>query len=485
MKKKIQYKAFAVLAAAALFLLILPMLAAGLFAVPCADDFSYGAPAHLAYLETGSVTAALLAGAGKVAETYQSWQGSFSAVFLMAMQPAVFSESLYALTPAIMLAALLLGVFCFCSALLCGVFGMDKNACVTVACVICALCTQLVPSPVQGFYWYNGAVYYVLFFGLSLLWMALCIRSALRGGTVRLVFACVLAVLVGGGNYVTALSCSILGVSAAVLLRIKGTPLRKKALLPVLFLLISFAVSMAAPGNTGREASVYIRTGAVQAILRSFESGAVYGIKWLSLPLAGLMAFLAPILWKEAAASDFAFRYPLPVTLYSFCLFSAMFCPPLYAMGDIGELRLLNIIYFAYVMLVTLNLFYWLGWAAHRRGADGKRGGVRLCCAVCLAAAALVCCAVPARTMAYTSLSAIGLLRSGEGRAYHDCALRRYEILHDSSVRDAELEYFPSQPYLLYYDDIRDDPEDWHNIDMSHYYGKNTVRTVPKNPTGE
>ena len=76
---------------------------------------------------------------------------------------------------------------------------------------------------------------------------------------------------------------------------------------------------------------------------------------------------------------------------------------------------------------------------------------------------------------------ALSSLRSGEARAYHDAALRRFAVLNDDSVKEARIEPYPSQPYLLFYTDIVDDPEGWENIDMASFYGKDSVtfNTLP------
>ena len=54
-----------ILALSALLLLLIPLAALGSFAVPCADDYSYGAAAHLAYTRSGSIAGALAAGLEK------------------------------------------------------------------------------------------------------------------------------------------------------------------------------------------------------------------------------------------------------------------------------------------------------------------------------------------------------------------------------------------------------------------------------------
>ena len=152
-----------------------------------------------------------------------------------------------------------------------------------------------------------------------------------------------------------------------------------------------------------------------------------------------------------------------------------MFCPPLYAMGNAGDARLLNIIYFSYLLLLVVNLTYWLGWAAKRRQA-GRSHGLAPRPVLAATLLLLLCCGLSVlKGTGYTSLGALSTLLSGEAEQYHACAQRRFEQLRDSSTEDVRLERFPCQPYLLYFDDITEDPADWRNVDMSSYYGKNTV----------
>lgn len=472
-KSKITYRQLAVLAAAVLLLLAAVMIGAGRYAVPCADDFNYSARAHRAWVESGSVFAAVRAAAGTVGDMYRGWQGTFSAAFLMALQPAVFGEGLYVLTPVLMLTALLSGIFCLCLALLGGLFGAKKHLAVLSAACVGILCTQLVPSPVQSFYWYNGSVYYTFFYGVFLLSIALALGLAKRGGIWRMLLLCALCVFLGGGNYVTALSSAILAVGGIALLALLKNRGWRRLLLPTAFLLAAFALSAFAPGNAVRQAQMTDTPGPLEAVLLSFRMGAVYSLRWFSVPLLGVLLFLAPAFFREGKSLGFRFRCPALVSLFSYCLLSAMFCPPLYAMGDVGDKRLVNILYFAYVLLWVLNLFYWMGWLARR-----KRSPLRVPQGKALAAGVVLLLLGFGAGLflnSYSSLMALGLLRSGEGQAYYDCAQRRLELLQDPSISRVELEPYPVKPYLLFFDDITGDPEDWRNLSLSEYYGKESV----------
>lgn len=477
MKKKITYKLLLIALLAVLVLTLVPLLIIAGYNVPCADDFSYGAAVHLRYEETGSVFQAVLAAFGQVRDSYFSWQGTFSAIFLMALQPAVFGEQFYFIGTIIVLAALVGGMFYFCLRLFSGVFGLEKSLSGIIASVLSICCIQLVLSPVEGFFWYNGSVYYGFFYGLSLLAFGLGIQAVQKQGLWRWILLCLLAVILGGGNFVTALTCAIIAVCGVLLMALMKNKSWKKLLAPLGALLVAFCISMLAPGNAVRQAAVEHVPNAFQAIMASFEEGIRNGLRWVRLPLLGAMVFLLPLFWSCVGKSKFKFKYPALVTLFSYCLLSAMFCPSQYAMGGAGALRLVNIIYYAFVLLVIINEFYWLGWLSGRLAGRAPLGeGVSLPAVAAATLACLACCGLfVLRGGSFTSFVALSSLRSGEAREYYDCAQRRLEILKDDDIKDAQLESYPVCPYVLFFNDIETDPANWRNRDMSEYYDKDSV----------
>lgn len=476
MKGRISYKLIKYLLIAALILSLMPLLVLGFYAVPAADDFSYGAYAHLAFRESGSLLDAFSGALKKTVESYMSWQGTFSAIFLMALQPAVFSEGLYALTPFVMLAALIIGTFAFCRVFFSKLLGLERELGDIAAALILLISVQLMPSPVQGLYWFNGAVYYMFFHGLSLAACALAIALVKKGGMGKSLALCLMCLVLGGGNYVTALALSILAVAAIGLLALKKDRAWKKLLLPGVILFLSFALSIAAPGNAVRQAAQENTPGVIKAVLMSFENGIKYSVDWFSLPVAGMLLLFTVVLWPALTKTEHKFSMPLLLSVFSFCLFAAMFCPPIYAMGNVGDKRLLNMVWFAYLLLLTINLACWLGWLVQklkRTEVAKSLKAVPVLLSACILAA---CCAFSMlKGTGFAAVGALSTLASGEARAYHDSAVARFEILKDESIKDVQLEPFPVKPYLLYFDDISSDPSDWHNEDISTYYGKESV----------
>ncbi len=55
------------------------------------------------------------------------------------------------------------------------------------------------------------------------------------------------------------------------------------------------------------------------------------------------------------------------------------------------------------------------------------------------------------------------------------------------SAEEADLEVAPysEKPYLLFFDDITDDPENWKNMAVSAFYGKQTVKLNAYDPDVE
>lgn len=121
---------------------MVPLVILAAYCYPCADDFRFGLYPHLAFEQTGSVWAALAGAAREVHETYFDWQGTFSAVLLFALQPAVFGEGLYWLCPAVMLSALFWGaarMFRAGAKLFC----MPKGTAALACLVYLLVCTHL------------------------------------------------------------------------------------------------------------------------------------------------------------------------------------------------------------------------------------------------------------------------------------------------------------------------------------------------------
>ncbi len=475
--------------------LLIPIFMMANYNVPCVDDYNYGNLTHRTWEATGSVWEVLKTAAQQVQITYENWQGTFSAIFLMALQPAIWGDGFYILVPYIMLAALLGGTFFFCYTLFCKIFHATRIQCGIVSLVISAISLQMLPSPSQGFYWYNGSVFYTFFYGISLILYALVILY-LKNEKVwqigYLLGISLLCVLIGGSNYVTSLATVLLFIIGIAVLAVLKNRKWKALLISFFFLGAAFAINVIAPGNHVRKQAgfAYYRPSVPEAVLRSLRYAVSYLDEWITLPLLCLIIFLLPFLWRMASKAAFSFRYPLLVAAVSAAVWAAMFCPPVYAMGSPGATRLLNILFYALVLLIVLNLFYTMGWLQRKlresctpeheeqlKPAHGAArysgiflGGILFC---------FLCSCVLTPDITYTSSSALYSLVSGEAAQYHEEYLQRVSILEDDSQNQVSFPAYTVKPYTLFIADVEKDPDHYRNTYMAAYYDKEQITLQP------
>jgi len=219
---------------------------------------------------------------------------------------------------------------------------------------------------------------------------------------------------------------------------------------------------------------------AVAAILGSFKTALYYAAFWCRLPVLGGMLILGLFFWAVLPECQFCFRFPGLFLLWSYCLFSAMFCPTMYALGTAGPGRLQNIIFCSYLILLALNIFYWLGWLRQRRGGEAQVVGPRLLPMLGALALFPLLLAMSAVFRGGISLaSAYTALSHGQAATYYQEAQERLVILKDPSICVAELKPYSDPPYLLFFDDLYDDPDAWQNRDMANFYEKDKVILLP------
>lgn len=475
----------AVLAAAVFALSILPLLVIGLYDHPSLDDFTYSAQVMDVLRDGGSFFSAVGAAAQNVGRIYINWQGTYSAVFLFCFQPAVFGEQFYALTAPIMLANLIIGTAVFLRTLCGGCLGMRFSSVAILTCALLTLCIQCLPSPLQAFYWFNGSVFYTFFYGVMLLMFSGILRqlflSSPKKGWLSLVSVPFLAVALGGANLTTGLLCAVLLPCFCLytVLSRKQRPLYVRLWMygSTLLFLAGFAVNVMAPGNSVRQ-EYFDQPNAVQAVFSALRSACLFSMEWAQHPLVlPVMLFVTPLLYQAAAERKFSFPLPGLAPLLSVILVAVQLTPPAYAQGGTGPLRLKDIIFYSYILLLAFCIYYVCGWISHHllpmtnkelaRVAE-RFSKVKLWFYAGAVAAACVLLLVSPRLRTTTSVSAVLSLKNGEAQAYHQQITQRLELLNDPSMEDVFLEALPCTPYLLYRADL--DP-----AHTEEYYHKNSV----------
>lgn len=419
---------------------LIPVLVIGKYDYPSADDFSMGLGTRLVYEATGS----LFAVAGKIlsetARYYRTWIGYFTSCLFTTVSPATFGEAWYALTPAVILLALHVGVAVFFYALMEKALGMNRyvRRCMTVLALF--LMVQRMPEGslrVEAFYWYSGAGNYTLTFSAGLLYLAFYVLSVCgvrsKNRSLFLVLACIMGFLAGGGNYLSALSFAVVSVLFAIyLVKMKtrqgensrmgmpgksglsdrsGGGCRIGRLLPAAFYLCGFAVSCLSPGNRirGGEAEGY---GALKSILLSLYYTLSYPLnQWMNWAVLLILALASVIFWmgfaesggsganaqadgavaseklrgasasetgSGAQAVELRFTAPFPAAVLAYGIVSCVVTPALYAQGNMDAGRIQST-FWLHAVLVLLLLEWYLVGGLYRRFSKEQNASAVSC----------------------------------------------------------------------------------------------------------
>ena len=242
-------------------------------------------------------------------------------------------------------------------------------------------------------------------------------------------------------------------------------------------LVLGFAVSMIAPGNSTRAASVS-GTSAFEAIALSVMYAFLYIFKWTGLAQIAGFILIAMIALASVKHTKFNFRYPLFVILFSIMVFATQFTPPIYSMGYIGEGRQVNIFYYSYYLLASFNIFYVCGWINHKgilknkfENAKSKIVVGSLIISGCLALGGCFIYGINN----ITSIEIIKALSEGTPQQYSAEYDERISSIKSGQTAITEIKTVPDffEPFC-----IETDSKYWVNVQMAEYFGVDEISLV-------
>ena len=463
----------------ALLVAVIPILYMSFFAHTAMDDYAFGRHNAIAIRHHESLLRSVLY---TVRRYYGGWQGTFSAVALMSLVPSIFGEQFYFLTAFVMLGMLVFSTCKLCRTLSVRLLRAPGAAGMALSLTLLILSVCLLPSPNQAFYWWNGAMFYTFFYGLMLLFLdqlLLLYHSESRRARIgHFLAAAALSVLVGGGNYVSALLAVELCALWLISVFRNRKDLRVHAAVLFVLLIACFACSVLAPGNAIRQAGETGGYGPIQAVLRSVLQAGKDFFEFFD-PTVYLCLLLGVLAFSQLVPDiAFDFRHPAAVQLLAFLLYASQHAPHLYAVGTSGPGRMQDIFFFSHLWLLFFSAFYWTGFFAKRFSLARLR---RVRRPLALVLGLLLICAALVQCLRLKTVPAIALRETinGSAAAFDREMDRRMELYEDPTVRDVYLTPIVSRPDLLFVWDNNADPENWDNTAISSFYEKDSVRLVP------
>lgn len=497
-RKGLTVKLFSYIVLFIFILSLIPLIAISFYNHPCADDYSYSIPTAEAWRETGSLFETVKAGINKTDKVYDTWQGSFTGVFLMTMQPAIFGGGFYSLSSLLMLASFIFANMLFFYAILIKWLKLDKHIYMIIGLLLTAVSIQFVPSPAQAFYWYNGSVYYTFFYSLCLITVSLLLLAKQTDKKPRFIIYSVIAGLIsffiGGGNYVTVLIMLIIALFISVYSIWKKERIRWTAMICLILLAAAFIISASAPGNAFRQGALGETMPPVKAVFKSLISAFIFIGANTNAPMLILLAFISPFLYYAASKADISFKLPLPAVGIAFCIFAASFTPTLYATQKAGAGRIENITFYLYILFMSFSIFYISGWINKKLRSQPEAQALpsrlknniltlaRKYCTCIVILTALIfglTCMTQKGLSSLSSYSAAKSLLSGQASQYKAEEAERLKLLNDPDIKDVVLKPYSVKPPVLFFDDITSDPSDWRNKDMARFWNKDSIALIP------
>ena len=196
----------------------------------------------------------------------------------------------------------------------------------------------------------------------------------------------------------------------------------------------------------------------------------------MGLELVICLVILLPVIYdmskKVKEHTGFEFQLPLLVFAASVGYLCALFCPTFYALGVEAPKRLLNGIYFIFILLVFLNVFYLCGWIHSKKLFDKKVG---YSVSWILFSLLLIFGGFLGNRKDTNGYLAYQSVSSGEAGLYSQQADARYNYLLTCEGQDVELERYDVYPYLLYVEDVSGDPDYFINQMVKNYFKLNSV----------
>jgi hypothetical protein len=339
----------------ALFLTIVPYLALAFFSHPAYDDFCN----TVQQLKMGVLE--------RQAFIYHNFDGRYFAVATGNLNPLRFvSFGGYKMLGLLIIVLTFLSIYAFVAALLKNSSRIDK---LLVSAFLMALFSNQVPEVTELYYFMTGLIVYQVPTILTMLFLAVAIRStAYSGGARRALTAlgCVLASAVVGSNETSMLILAMIIAVVAFYGWLNRAEYRWQWTIFLIVTMISAAVVIFAPGNAVRAS--LLPTGQ-HRLVYSLGMSLRQEVAFLSIWFSNFAFILSTILFIPTAArfTDFLpFKktriHPLIMTgILLMLVFIGLF-PAYWTMGMMGQHRTISTVYFFFLIGWFINIVVWVDY---------------------------------------------------------------------------------------------------------------------------
>lgn len=481
-QKKIMWILLAVFA-----LSLIPLLYLSGYVHASGDDYGYGAETHRIWLETHSLFQTLKRAGQTSMDYYYGWQGTWFTIFLMALQPEVFSPDGYWIVPWVMLGINIFSTSLFTYYFLVKRLKLSKALWGCVDILLLFSMIQFIPRTKSAIYWWNGTVHYIVPYCLAMIAVYAMFRFSDTGKKRFLILTCISMFCLGGSSYLAPLFALIVLFYLLIFMGRKRKYLFW-LLLPAAIETAGLIISFLAPGNKrrGGEEFGFHWLLVVETIASCFREGAIAVAGYIRDYPAIFVCFLivAMLLAEAFMQQENAAAFPMPLLFVGlmFCLYCAMYAPGIYAGVEVSG-GVPNTIFQVFLLTFLADLVYVLGWLCTKWK---EKSGTKTVLQIRLMFLPFLCIGLVLLFMQKgtlkdaTAYECYAYVASGQADDYKAQMEERLALLLDPTLKEVELpEMNPEQGPLMHME-VMEDPDAWTNMVAEQFFQKDRIVQVKR-----
>lgn len=472
---------------------LLPILYCSFFDYATGDDLWEGAAAYRVLAENGTINEFFTAIRNWFIVDYYSWEGNWASIVLWCLQPSIWGEKVYCITPWISIISCCVGISYFTFYFLKKYFNADNWFSTIVSVLLCFFFIQYMPYIRGGIFWYTGMINYIVPFNLMLVafvWIDKFVDEKKVRYCVGV--ALVYSYLGGAGYQPLVVAFEILFIYIAACLFLGERQKRKNSLwllIPLLLLLVGTYISISSPGNAvrGGENYVFSIRRVCSTILLCLKSGFLGAFQWMLTvrPLFLAMPILFVTTWELVDLKNIRIKlkYPFIVVLFLYLISCSIYAPEIYSMSDVSG-GVPDVVYLLYLLCYFAGIIYLTCYVKDLL----TRKKCKLNSTIfkkmrVLVAVGTVLFSVFAGKFLIGNMAAyvcVDFIKSGQLADFEYQMQERLAILHDPTIKNVILPEMNDQQGPFMHMAIVADPEAYTNRATARFYGKESVVAIPR-----
>lgn len=466
---------------------LIPLLYLSGYVHASGDDYGYGAGTHSVWLKTQSLWPTLKRAAITAKTYWYTWQGTWFTIFLMALQPEVFSPDGYWIVPGLMLGINIASTSLVTYYFLVKRFQLSKATwgCINILLLLSMI--QYFPRTKSAIFWYNGTVHYIVPYCLAMITVYAMFRFLDTKKWYFLLLCSVCMFCLGGSSYLAPLLALIVFFYMLIFLGKKNRHLFW-LLIPAAIELAGLIVSFAAPGNKrrGGEEFGFHWLLVAETILECFRQGTLEIIRYVKEYPLVFLAFLviAVFLTEGFLTQKENCRFPMPILFLGmmFCLYCAMYAPGIYSGVEVSG-GVPNTIFQVFLLTFLADLVYVIGWICCK--IKEKSGAkevfqIRLAYLPFLFLGLIILFLNKGTLKDSTVYECYEYIASGQADDYKEQMDERLALLLDPGLKEVELPAMNPEQGPLMHMEVMEDPDAWTNTVARQFFQKDRVVQVDR-----